>query len=67
MQGMQQVDTWNLLTVVPIFQANAGASSNPADPYFITGGFNPNGWFYEVSQGGTPTAFRQENFGASTQ
>lgn len=45
---MQQVDTWDLIDVVPIVLANPGASSNPTEPYILQAGFNANGWFYEV-------------------
>jgi hypothetical protein len=48
MQGMQQVDTWDLIDVVPIVLNNQGVSSTPTDPYVLQAGFNANGWFYEV-------------------
>jgi hypothetical protein len=66
MQGMQQVDTWDLLTVVPVLQANQGVTVTPQEPFVVQAGFNANGWFYETKQSGTPTAFRSENFGFST-
>jgi len=52
MQGMQQVDTWDLINVVPILLNNPGASVTPSDPFILQAGFNANGWFYEVKQGG---------------
>jgi hypothetical protein len=45
---MQQVDTWDLIDVVPIVLNNQGVSSTPTDPYVLQAGFNANGWFYEV-------------------
>jgi hypothetical protein len=35
MQGMQQVDTWDLIDVVPILLNNQGASVNPTDPFVL--------------------------------
>jgi hypothetical protein len=58
MQNMQQVDTWDLIDVVPIVLANQGVSPIPSDPFIMEAGFNANGWFYEVRQNGSPTAFR---------
>jgi hypothetical protein len=52
------VDTWDLIDVVPIVLANQGVSVTPSDPFIFEAGFNANGWFYEVRQGGNPTAFR---------
>lgn len=66
MQGMQQVDSWDLLTVVPVLQNNQGVTVTPSEPFIVQAGFNANGWFYETKQGGVATAFRSENFGFST-
>ena len=60
------MDTWDLIDVVPIVLDNQGGSSTPTDPYVLQAGFNANGWFYEVKQSGTPTAFRQFLYGSET-
>jgi hypothetical protein len=35
MQGMQQVDTWDLVDVVPIVLNNPGATVTPTDPFIL--------------------------------
>jgi hypothetical protein len=64
---MQQVDSWDLIDVVPILLNNQGVAVNPTDPFVLQAGFNANGWFYEVKQGGTPTAFRESLWGFNTE
>jgi hypothetical protein len=67
MQGMQQVDSWDLIDVVPIVLANPGTGSVPTEPYILQAGFNANGWFYEVKQSGTPVSFRDAQWGFNTE
>ena len=55
---MQQVDTWDLINVVPILLNEPGESVDVSTPFLLQAGFNANGWFYEVKQGGLPTSFR---------
>jgi len=67
MQGMQQVDSWDLVDVVPIVLNNQGVSVTPTDPFVLQAGFNANGWFYEVKQNASPTAFRESLWGFNTE
>ena len=44
MQGMQKVDTWDLIDIVPIVQG----SGVPGVPFLVQLGASVNGWYYDV-------------------
>jgi hypothetical protein len=61
---MQQVNTWNLLDIVPVVvNSNSYVPNEPAVVNFTTG---PNRWFLAVNQGGSNLIATEAAYGEST-
>jgi hypothetical protein len=64
MNGMQQVNTWNLLDIIPITQdPTSGDSAQPANIQFAAG---PNGWSWDYRQNGTTLSAEDSKYGGVT-